>query len=190
MRTLARLGISLLPSLIMIAPLTAQTTAAENAPPPRGTPFVYVNTQAILPEAPGAQEAQDAFNQELEAFNTEVQNLRAEVDSLLAQYQQQEAMLSPEARQQRQQDILAKQQEAQTRAGELEQQAGRRQQELLQPILDRVGAIIEQLRAENEYAVVFDVANTGVVAADPALDITRIVIARLSAAGTAQNPGR
>ena len=113
----------------------------------------------------------------------------AEVDSMLAVYRQQEAMLSEEAKAARQQEILEKQSEAQARATQLEQEAGTRQQELLAPILERVSAVIEEVRAEYGYTVVFDVSAAGVVAADPALDITPLVLERLTAPGaSSQNP--
>jgi outer membrane protein len=165
----------------LATPISAQETAATGtfSPPARGTQFVFVNTQAILPQVPGAQQAQQTFNQELAGYNNEVQRLSAEVDSMLAVYRQQEAMLSEDAKAQRQAEILAKQEEAQARAAQLEQDAGSRQQELLAPILERVSTVIEMVRAENE----------GVVAADPNLDITPLVLERLTAPGaSSQNP--
>lgn len=164
-------------------PLVAQEGDGTPAGPPPDAPFVVVNTQAILPEVPGARQAQERFQEELQQYEQEVRDLRAEVDSLLDAYRQQEAMLSPEAKQERQQEILQRQQELQTRAGELEQQAGERQQELLKPILDRVSAVIEEIRQENGYTMVLDIAASGVVAADPSLDITALVIERLRSQG-------
>lgn len=178
------------------APLAGQA-GEGNAPsselPPSGTQMVFVNTQAILPEVPGAREAQETWQEELQQYQAEVQRLRVEVDSLVAAYRQQEAMLSPEAREERQQEIVGKQQELQQRAAELERQAGQRQQELLAPILERVGEVIEAVRRERDYTIVFDIASSGVVAADPSLDITPLVLERIRGAETAAEaspPGR
>lgn len=169
----------------------AEQATPTRPPPPPGSQFVFVNTQAILPQVPGAQAAQEQFNEELATYNTEVQELREEVDSLLTVYRQQEAMLSDDAKNERQQEIIQKQQDAQARASQLEQQATQRQQELLQPILERLGSVIEEVRAERNYTVVFDVSAAGVVAADPALDITPLVLERLTAAGSSgENPSR
>jgi Skp family chaperone for outer membrane proteins len=88
-------------------------------------------------------------------------------------------MLDPAAKEQRQQEILDKQQAAQSRQFQLEQQSETRRGELLKPILDNVREIIEQIRAEREYSIVFDIAESGVIAADPELDITGAVLARL-----------
>ena len=69
--------------------------------------------------------------------------------------------------------------------------AGQRQQELVQPVMDRINEVIEEIREEGSYAIIFDVAGGGVVAADSALDLTQEVIRRLQASGeTAGATGR
>lgn len=184
---LRSIGLIFLAAGMAAGPLGAQEGEEPPAPPPANAPFVVVNTQAILPQVPGAQDAQERFQEELQGYEQEVRDLRSEVDSLLTAYRQQEAMLSPDAKQERQQQILQKQQEIQTRAGELEQRAGERQQELLAPILERVSAVIEEIRRENGYTMVLDIAASGVVAADPSLDITALVIERLQSPGQASS---
>lgn len=199
MRSFCRYTLAMLVALGLGAgSLSAQEAEPEAearpaTPPPAGTQMVFVNTQAILPQVPGAREAQEQWQQELQGYNAEVQRLRTEVDSLLAAYRQQEAMLSAEAREERQQEIIDRQQQLQQRAAELEQRAGQRQQELLAPILDRVGEVIEEVRQERNYTIVFDIAGSGVVAADPSLDITALVLERIQtqeASAAASTPSR
>jgi len=161
------------------APLAGQDATDAPSMPPSGTSMVFVNTGAILPIAPGADAAQAQFQTELERYQSELATLATELDSLVAQYRRQEAMLDPAAKEQRQQEILDKQQAAQSRQFQLEQQSETRRGELLKPILDNVREIIEQIRAEREYSIVFDIAESGVIAADPELDITGAVLARL-----------
>lgn len=181
--------------LVMAVTAHAQTdpAAAEANLPPAGTPMVYVNTQAILPVAPGANDAQLSFQEELTGYEDEMRALGAEIDSLVSAYRRQEALLDQGAKEQKQQEILQKQQAARERQLELEQVSEQRRQALLSPILDQVRAVIEEIRAANEYAIVFDVAEAGVVAADPSLDITAAVLERLGVdpeSTAALNPGR
>ena len=68
--------------------------------------------------------------------------------------------------------------------------AGQRQQELVQPVMDKINQVIEQIRAEGAYTLIFDVSAGGVVAADPGLDLTQEVIRRLKAAAPPATPGR
>jgi outer membrane protein len=139
----------------------------------------YINTQDILAEAPGAQEAKDQFDADLLTYRTEVEQLATELGDLVNKYEQQQALLSPAAAQTRETDIRARQQAYQERVTALDESAGLRQQELLQPIMDRIHTAIEEIRAEGNYALIVDVSSGAVVAADPLLDLTQEVLARL-----------
>lgn len=145
--------------------------------------FAYINSQEVLKEAPGAAEAQQKFNDETAAMKKEVQQMQTTLDSMQQAYQKQEVMLSPQAKEKRQQEIITKRQEFQQRYEELNKKANQRQQELLQPILDQVTTVIEKIRDEKGYTMVFDVSSPGVLAADPSLDITQVVINRLKQKG-------
>src|SRR5256885_15850742 len=59
-----------------------------------------------------------------------------------------------------------------------------RSRELIQPIQARVNAVIQGLRAEGNYALIFDADSptSNIVAADPSRDITPKVIERLKQA--------
>ena len=166
-------------ALVAVSPADAQNV------PPAGTTFVYLNSAAILQAAPGSEDAQRTFDRELGEWRTELELQAATVDSLLRDYQRQEVMLSPQAKEQKQGDIQTRQQELQNRRLELENTAQQRQQELLRPILENVTGLIEQIRSENNYAMVFDISTEGVVAAAPELDITDIVMQRLGASAPA-----
>ena len=56
---------------------------------------------------------------------------------------------------------------------------------LLGPFQQRINTIIQGMRAEGNYALIFDAdaQNNGIVAADLALDLTAKVIARVRQAG-------
>ena len=145
----------------------------------------YINSQTILAATPGAKEAQAQFDSDMTGYRTEVEGLATELETLVKQYEQQQAMLSPSAKQSRETDIRTKQQAYQERLAAIDQRAAQRQQELVQPVMDKINQTIEVIRAEGSYALILDVAAGGVVAADPALDLTQEVIRRLQAAATA-----
>jgi outer membrane protein len=101
------------------------------------------------------------------------------MSTLMSQFQQQSVMLSADAKKQREDEIRAKGAGWQQRAQALQEEAGKRQQTLMQPIMDKIQAAINELRAAEGYAIIFDMAAEAMVAADPALDLTDKVIARL-----------
>ena len=151
----------------------------------QGLKLGYINSQDILAAAPGAQEAKDQFDADMVTYRTEVEQLAADLEKLVQQYEQQQTLLSPAARQTRETDIRSKQQVYQERVSAIDERAGLRQQELVQPVMDRVNAAIEEIRAEGSYALIVDVSSGAVVAADPLLDLTQEVLARLNAEAVA-----
>jgi len=165
--------------LALALPIRAQAGEAATPLPAPGTHMVFVNTSVILPVAPGAGAAQAAFQSELQGYQSELQSLAARIDSMLSDYRRQESLMDATAKQSRQQEILDLQQSAQNRQYELETQSEQRRAALLEPILDNVRSVIETIRAEHSYSIVIDVSEAGVVAFDPALDITNAVLERL-----------
>jgi len=170
-------------SLLAVVPASAQEA------PPEGTSFVYLNSAEIIQSQPDFAEMTRTFDQEIAERRTELQEQATAVDSLLRAYQEQESVFSPQMREEKQRQIRTEQQTLQSRRLEIENELADRQQELLRPILERVGDAIERVRAERNYSMVFDISTEGVVAADPSLDITQLVRARVGggAADTASS---
>jgi len=147
----------------------------------------YIDSQAILAEAPGSREAQQAFDREMDRYRGEMQRLGEELDRLITAYQQQERNLTPEAREARQQEIRRKETEYQGRIEEIDEEANRKRQELVEPILEQMSLVIEQIREEGSYALIFDTTARAIIAADPALDLTDEVLRRLQQIATGGN---
>src|SRR6478609_4455349 len=134
----------------------------------QGAKVAYVQTSLLLDQAPGRAEAE-------------------------AQFEKRQASLGAAARDAQAKDIQTKQAEYQRRTQELEQKAQGRQNELVQPILDKVKAAIEEVRVEGGYAMIFN-ADQGspIVAVDKSLNVTERVLSKLkgttASAPTAPKP--
>jgi Skp family chaperone for outer membrane proteins len=140
----------------------------------------FVRAEEILRQTPGYARAESTFNNELRASQQEVQRLQAKLDSAIRAFEQQSIALTPTVRQTRQRELGELQQQFQQRAAELQEKARQRERELLEPIQERVNLIIQGLRAEGNYAFIFDAdATPGIVAADPSLNLTAKVVERL-----------
>jgi len=151
----------------------------------------YINSQRILEQDSTAQAAVREFEGDLARYQVELQQLEQEGQALMDQYEQQQAMLSEEARAAREEEIRLKQIQYQQRAAELDQQAAARRAELLQPVMEMINTVIQELRTEGGFSMIFDSASQGLVAADPALDLTPAVLTRLqSAARPGASPRR
>ena len=169
--------------------LTLVLASTAQAQTPTAVKIGYIDSQAILTQDPGARQAQQQFEASLATYQAEVQQLGEDLQQLIGQYEQQQAMLSPEARANREEEIGLKQSQYQQRTAELEQQAALRQQELVEPVMRRITDLIEVIREEGSYSMIFDVTAQGIIAADPALDLTNEVVRRLQASAQGASGG-
>ena len=141
----------------------------------------YINSAEVLANAPGALEAQEQFDEEMQSAQDELQQMENELQNTADELQRQALTLSPEARANREQQLQLMNQDYQSRAQQLSAEANQRKAELVQPIMDRVTAVIESIREEEGYALILDSTVGSIIAADPSLDLTQQVIDRLEA---------
>jgi outer membrane protein len=158
---------------------TAAAGGAQAAVPP--LKLAYVRSQEVLAAAPGRATADSAFNKEVEAANATERGWQDSVTNMLQEYAKVEGNLTPADRETRQKAIREKQADYQKRDQDIRTRVQTRQNELIQPIMDEVNKVLNEVRAEDGYALIFDVQaqGGGIVAADRNLDITDRVIARL-----------
>jgi outer membrane protein len=141
----------------------------------------YINSQVIIGEDPAATAAQEQFQREMVPLESELRGLETDIADLIARYQAQQITLTANARRTRQDEIAQKQQAYQERMAQVEVEAARRQQELVQPIMERINNIIQEIRSDGSYTFIFDVAGGGLIAADESFDLTGEVQERLAA---------
>src|SRR5713101_7235702 len=161
---------------LAVAP--AATQARAQAQP--GLKIAFISSQQILEQTPGYAAAESTFKKEYQGFQDEAQKLKQQFDSAVQTFEKQSIALSSSAKQAKQKEL----QRLQQRSSELQDKSQQRQRELIQPIQARVNAVIQGLRAEGNYALIFDADSptSNIVAADPSLDITPKVIERLKQA--------
>jgi outer membrane protein len=160
--------------LAVAGPLAAQQPAA-------GAKIAYVNPQALFANAPGRAQAESAFVKETETFRAELNKLSDALNAMVTQYQKDEPRLTAADKERRQRAIGLKEDSLRGRQQQLEQQASQRQSELMAPIMEAVRKVLEDIRAEDGYAVIFssEPGASPILAADKNLDITDRVVARL-----------
>ncbi len=161
--------------------------SAANAQAAAGPKYGYINLPQVMQSAPGRAEAEAQFQKEMQGYQAQIQRMGDSLNVLIADYNKQEASLSPVAKDTKQKSIRAKEEEYQGRQQKLQQQVQAREAELVQPVINQVKKILDGIRAEGNYAMIFDTAAGAqqgiafVVAADPSLDLTQQVITRLQA---------
>lgn len=143
----------------------------------------YVDSEAIIRQAPGYTEASEAFNRTATSWRDSLEQKRTRLQELFEEYKRQEPVLSPEMKTEKQQEILQLEQEAQqyfqVKFGP-EGEAATKQAELMQPIVERVNRAIDDVRRAEGYHLIFDLNDGALVAGDPSLNITDMVIQRMN----------
>ncbi len=171
-------------ALIVIVGIGA-SRAPEGAAQQQGSTVAYVNSDIILRQTPGYDAADSTMRAEMQVYQREIERLRQELDSAVSAFDQQSIVLSPAAREEKMNELRRLQERYNTRAQELQQRAGQREQELVAPLQQRIQAVIDGVRAERNISIVFDVASptSGVISADPALNLTQLIVTRVRSAG-------
>jgi outer membrane protein len=167
---------------VLLVGWSALPARAQTAPPK----LAYVNMAAILQNAPGRAQAESTFQHELAVMQQQATVLQNQLDSAVNEFNRAALVLSAAAKDRRQQELVRMRDRTQQQVQDLQTRAQQRQQELVAPITQRIQAVIEGVRAEYGYAMIFDAsAQSGaLVTADRSLDITPLVIQRLQTGAT------
>ena len=168
--SISRLGAAVALSLLFASPLAAQ-----------GTKVGYINSAAVLGGYAPAQEASRQLEATVLGYQAEINQLETALNQAFGEFQQQATTMTPEARQQREQQIQAQRVALQERGAELEDLIEQRRAELFDPINSAMLAVLEEIRVEGNYGLILDSIEGAIVVADPALDLTQQVLTRLQA---------
>ena len=137
--------------LILTISFLATTTQAQK--------FTYVDTDYILNKIPEFNQAQDKLDALSADWQKEIENKYADVDQMYRSYQQEQVLLTDEMKVKREEAIIKKEKSAKDLQQKYFGPEGElyiKRQELIKPIQDKIYDAIQQLAANNKYAIVFD----------------------------------
>lgn len=143
----------------------------------------YIDSIKIFAENKETQEAERVYRQDVQQWEAQKQRMEQELARMGEELTAQSPMLSEEKKAERRLEIQRKMDEYKRFMEETfgdNGLAAKRNKELTQPIVDKINRIIEAIAIEQKYSMVFDVANANIVYADKKLDLTEIVLQRLS----------
>ena len=156
----------------MLASLTPAAAQAQ-------TGIAYVNTERVLLESPQGQALAARYNQKQDDEMRQLDLKRAELQQMYMNYQQQELILDETARAQKRAAIERAEAELQQQAQDAEYALSEYRSEEMAKLDPAITAAIEAVRKEGLFGIVLK--QESVAAADPSLDLTNAVIARLAA---------
>ena len=121
--------------------------------------FAYVDTYYILNKIPDFKQAQDKLDGLSADWQKEIENKKADVEQMYRAYQQEQVLLTNDMKIKREDAIQKKETDAKNLQKKYFGTEGNlylKRQELIKPIQDKIYDAIQQLAADNKYAIVFD----------------------------------
>lgn len=147
--------------------------------------FAYINSQKIMTDAPGRAAAESTYSREMVQVQAQLKRMDDSLNGMVSAFEKDARGMDSVKREGRAKQVRDRQEEYQKRAEALNQQMQQRQAELARPLMEQISKVIEDIRVQGSYTMIFDVGAAGspIVAADKSLDLTDQVLARLKQMG-------
>ncbi len=158
-----------------------EATAAQGA-------IVYFNLDTILNDYDMANDLRSVVETKVNSINQEVTRRRNKIEKDIKAFSDKlnKGLLTQSVAQTQNQKLVEQQQSFETYAGQKQQEILEEQQVMMNQLADAINNYITEFNADGKYAMIIatqgDILSTPVVAADPALDITDILLEGLNAA--------
>lgn len=160
---------------------TPEATAAQGA-------IVYFNLDTILNDYDMANDLRSVVETKVNSINQEVTRRRNKIEKDIKAFSDKlnKGLLTQSVAQTQNQKLVEQQQSFETYASQKQQEILEEQQVMMNQLADAINNYITEFNADGKYAMIIatqgDILSTPVVAADPALDITDILLEGLNAA--------
>lgn len=170
---------------------TQQNTTGENKAPEATAAqgaIVYFNLDTILNDYDMANDLRSVVETKVNSINQEVTRRRNKIEKDIKAFSDKlnKGLLTQSVAQTQNQKLVEQQQSFETYAGQKQQEILEEQQVMMNQIADAINNYITEFNADGKYAMIIatqgDILSTPVVTADPALDITDILLEGLNAA--------
>lgn len=181
---------AVLAGLSLIAASCNNTTGENKAPEATAAQgaIVYFNLDTILNDYDMANDLRSVVETKVNSINQEVTRRRNKIEKDIKAFSDKlnKGLLTQSVAQTQNQKLVEQQQSFETYAGQKQQEILEEQQVMMNQIADAINNYITEFNADGKYAMIIatqgDILSTPVVAADPALDITDILLEGLNAA--------
>ncbi len=143
----------------------------------------YVNSQKILASYKEAQDAQERLNKINKEWENEAKEMQKQFQDLGQQLESQRLLLSEERQQEKQQELqnlYMKIQQFQNEKWGQNGEAVKKNEEVMQPVIDKVNAAIAKVGEEQRFDYIFDTVAGNILYASPSQsDLTDEVLQEL-----------
>lgn len=167
---------------IMVFALVAFGAIAQRAGA-QEVKLAYIDSQRIFMEYKETQEAERLYKQEVDQWKAQAAAMEQEIVKLQDELRAQSLMLSEEKQREKKLEYDKKLEDYQRFMADTfgdDGRAAKRNKELTQPIVEKINKILEKMSEDQQFSVVFDIANANIVYIDKTLDLTDQVLVELN----------
>ena len=121
--------------------------------------FAYVDTDYILSKLPEYNQAQEKIDNYSKQWQEEIENNMTKIEKMYKSYQSEQILLTDQMKKSREDLIFTEEkkvQDLQIKYFGPEGMLFNKRKELIKPIQDKIYDAIQQIAANNKYAVIFD----------------------------------
>lgn len=137
----------------------------------------YVDSQKVLDDSLMGKQIKDSVNEYVQSRQKIIDIEEAELRKLQEEISKQEAILSPDARQEKEELFQKKFMEYQKKVGELQKEIQQRRTEKLEEFNNELAKVVKTIGEKEGYAIIFNNLDVNVVMyAKPSLNLTGRII--------------
>jgi outer membrane protein len=170
--------------VVLIASLTVTVVVARAQAPAPAAPagggalnrIAYIDVQRVLARSAAGVAAREALEREKATMQKEMDGRRVELEKLREEIEKKGALLTPDARRERQEQFERKRRDAARLADDFQKELEKKESVLLQKVLQEVSGIIERVGKEKNYYMIVEKRGAGVIYAAADADLTAEVI--------------
>jgi outer membrane protein len=160
--------------VVLLISLSAAGTSAQELK------FGHINVQKLISELPAKQDADKELQSEAKKLQSQLQVMSKELDEKYSAYMTQRDSLSDLIRSTREKELQDYDQRIQNFNKLAQQSLSKKEQDLLQPIIDKVQKAIQAVGEEQGFIYIFDISSQVVLYnSDKSVDCEEMVKAKL-----------
>lgn len=158
------------------APAPAPAPAAPAQAVPASTKIGYIDVQRVLARSAAGVAAREQLEKERATIQKDMDGRRVELEKLRDELEKKGALMTPDARREKQEQFERKRRDAARAADDYQKELEKKEGVLLQKVLQEVGGVIEKVGKEKNYYMIVEKRNAGVLYASNDADLTDEVI--------------
>ena len=160
------------------APAPAPAAAAAAATPaPNGLQRIaFIDVQRVLARSAAGVAAREQLERDKASMQKEMDGKRQELEKLRDEIEKKGALLTPDARREKQEQFERKRRDAARLADDFQKELEKKESGLLQKVLQDVSGVIEQVAKDKNYYLVLEKRGAGVLYGSTDADLTDEII--------------